>query len=214
VIPFGIALAILGPLLLAAVGEWRSRSGPEPLGEYLAAQGTLVALSAAVTWIGLERLGWSPSDLGFRSLGWRSLGLGVLLALFFVRVFGPATYAALRRLRARGFERGLAKLDAYPTWTLVLAVCVGGSCEEILYRGFAIHGIEELSGSTALAAVLPLAVFALAHVPFWGLAPALTTLASGGIFTLVFLWQRDLAPNVVAHVATDFVGIVLPRLRR
>jgi len=122
VIPFGIALAILGPLLLAAVGEWRSRSGPEPLGEYLAAQGTLVALSAAVTWIGLERLGWSPSDLGFRSLGWRSLGLGVLLALFFVRVFGPATYAALRRLRARGFERGLAKLDAYPTWTLVLAV--------------------------------------------------------------------------------------------
>jgi len=210
---FGVGLALLGPLVLAAVGERLNRGGPARLGEFLVAQAVMVALAGAVIWIGLEALGWSAADLGFRPLGWSALVLGALLALFFVRVFGPAAYALLRRLRAGGFESGIAKLDALPTWTLVLAVCVGGSCEEILYRGFAIRGLEQLTGSTALAAVLPLAIFAVSHVPLWGLAPSLTTLVSGAIVVGVFLTTRDLAPLIVSHVATDFVGLVLPRLR-
>ena len=209
----GVALATLGPLALAGVGERLNRGGPARLGEFLAAQAVMAALAAAVIWIGLARLGWSAADLGFRPPGWRALALGALLALFFVRVFGPAVYALLRRSHARGFEGGIAKLDALPVWALVLAVCVGGSCEEILYRGFAIHGVWELTGSTALAALLPLAIFAVAHLPLWGLAPSLSTLVSGGVAVAVFLWTRDLAPNIVSHVATDFVGLVLPRLR-
>ena len=209
----GVALAVLGPLALALVGERLNRGGPARLGEFLAAQAALLGLAVTVTWIGLVRLGWSAEELGFRPLDWRMLALGALLALFFVRAFGPAIWALLRRMRALGFESGLAKLDALPVWVLVLAVCVGGSCEEILYRGFAIRGVEALTGSTALAAILPLAIFAVAHVPLWGLAPAATTLFSGAVFVAVFLWTRDLAPNVISHVASDFVGIVLPRLR-
>ena len=206
-----VALAVLGPLALALVGERLNRGGPAQLGEFLAAQAVMVGLAVAVTWLGLVRLGWSADELGFRPLDWRMLALGALLALFFVYTLGPAIWALLRR--ARGFESGLAKLDALPIWALVLAVCVGGSCEEILYRGFAIRGVEVITGSTALAALLPLAIFAVAHVPLWGPAPAATTFVSGGVFVLVFLATRDLAPNVVSHVASDFVGIVLPRLR-
>ena len=40
----------------------------------------------------------------------------------------------------------------------------------------------------------------------------MTTLASGALATAFFVWRRDLLANVVAHVVTDFVGIVVPLL--
>ena len=84
--------------------------------------------------------------------------------------------------------------------------------EEVLYRGFALDHLARLSGSDWMAAALVVAAFGLAHVPLWGWAPALTTAISGAALTLFYLWHRDLAANIAAHVATDFVGIVLPAL--
>ena len=55
-------------------------------------------------------------------------------------------------------------------------------------------------------------VFGFAHVPMWGWEPSLTTVVSGGVLTLFYLWNRDLNANIIAHVAIDFVGIVLPLL--
>ena len=162
-------------------------------------------------WIAFSLEGLPPADLGIRAPRWQALAWGAALALFFNRIYGPALYLAMRRLKLRGFEGGLAKLDAVPLWYLTLAVVVGGTVEEVLYRGYAIGRLEALTGSLWLAALIPLVVFTIAHVPLWGAAPALSTFSAGGIFTLFFLWQRDLAPNVIAHVATDFVGIVLAR---
>jgi CAAX protease family protein len=208
----GVGLALFGPLVLAAASE-RVTRGPARLGESLAGQAALVAIVLAVLWIafGVERL--PPEALGFRPLRWQALAWGAALALFFNRAYGPALFFAMKRLRLRGFEGGLAKLAGLPRWYLVLAVIVGGTAEEILYRGYAIGRVEALTGSLWLAALIPIAVFALAHVPVWGAPAALSTAFAGAIFTLFYLWQGDLTPNVIAHVATDFVGIVLPRAR-
>ena len=172
-------------------------------------QAALAALTLFVVWLALAREGLSLAALGLVPLRWQALAWGALLAVFFVRGFGPAAYAALRAFGARDFTGGLDKLRGLPPWLLVVAVLVGGTSEEVLYRGYAIARLESLTGSLWLAALVPLVVFALAHVPLWGVAPALTTFFAGGVFTLFYLWQRDLAPNMIAHVATDFVGIVL-----
>jgi membrane protease YdiL (CAAX protease family) len=208
----GVGLALFGPLALAAASE-RVTRGPARLGESLAGQAVLVAILLAVLWIafGVERL--PPEALGFRPLRWQALAWGAALALFFNRAYGPALYFAITRLRLRGFEGGLAKLAGLPRWYLVLAVIVGGTAEEILYRGYAIGRLEALTGSVWLAVLIPVAVFALAHVPLWGAPAALSTAFAGAIFTVFYLWQGDLTPNVIAHVTTDFVGIVLPRAR-
>ena len=208
----GVGLALFGPLVLAATSE-RLYPGRARLGESLVAQGVLVAITAAVLWIAFSVEGLSPGALGFRALRWQALAWGAVLALFFNRAYGPALYFALKRLRVRGFEGGLAKLDDLPLWYLTLAVVIGGTVEEILYRGYAIGRLEALTGSLWLAALIPLVVFTVAHIPLWGAAPASSTFVAGAIFTLFYLWQRDLAPNVIAHVATDFVGIVLSRRR-
>ncbi|HTO52001.1 MAG TPA: CPBP family intramembrane glutamic endopeptidase [Myxococcota bacterium] len=207
----GLALALFGPFALAALGERRGRPA---LGEAVVAQAALAGIVVAVLWLALRHDGLTAAQLGFRPLRWPALALGGLLALFFVRGYGPAVYALLRRLRVTGFEGGLAKLAGLPFWYLCLAVAIGASAEEILYRGYAIARLESLTGSLWLAALVPLVIFGLAHVPMWGWAPALTTVAAGGIFSAVFLVTRDLAPCIVAHVATDFVGIVLSRRPR
>jgi len=37
----------------------------------------------------------------------------------------------------------------------------------------------------------------------------LTTLASGAILTLLYVWRQDLLANAVAHAVTDEVGLFM-----
>jgi len=206
----GLGLALLGPFALALLGEGK-RGGPVGLAGALAGEALYVALVALVLWIAFVPAGLTAEALGLRPLRWQSLAWGAVLLAFFQYAYGPVVVLALRRLGVSGFEAGLAKMRGLPLWYLVLAVLVGGTAEELLYRGYAIAQLEQLGAGVWLAALLPLLVFTFAHVPLWGLAPALTTFLGGGVFTLFFLWQRDLGPNVIAHVATDLVGIALAR---
>ena len=110
------------------------------------------------------------------------------------------------------FTEGLSKLAAYPVWFLVLAVVIGGGAEEFLYRGYAVERLAALTGSYWIAGLLSVLVSGLAHVPMWGWPAALTTVVSGALATGFYVWRRDLLANIIAHVTTDFVGIVLPLL--
>ena len=205
----GLGLALLGPFGLALADE-RRRGSPR-LGEALLGEALYVGLVSVVLWIAFGPAGLRPEQLGLRPLTGQSAAWGVALLLFFQLVYGPLLSRVFRGLGVRGFGGGLAKLWKLPPWYLVLAVAIGGTAEELLYRGYAIAQLEQLGASPWLAALLPLVVFAAAHVPLWGVAPAVSTFFAGAVFTAFFLWQRDLAPNVIAHVATDFVGIVLAR---
>ena len=89
---------------------------------------------------------------------------------------------------------------------------VGGITEELLYRGYAVERIATLRGSYWLGDLISVLVYGLAHVPMWGWGPALTTILSGGILTLFFVWRGDLVANIIAHVVTDLAGIVLASL--
>ena len=60
-------------------------------------------------------------------------------------------------------------------------VLVGPTAEEILYRGYAMDRIEALTGRIWLAGAISTIVFGLAHAPFWGLGPALTTAVAGAV---------------------------------
>jgi len=209
---FGLAIALFGPLFVAIASE-RSARVPNRLGGLLLAQAGLVAIVGAVLAVVFFWERNPASSIGLKSLTLQSLAWGFALAVFFTYAFSPVAYWALRRLRLRGFDKGLSQLQGLPVWYLVLAVVIGGSAEEILYRGFAIERITTLTGSLWLAGVIAVVVFAVAHVPMWGWGPALATLVPGAILTLFYMWQRDLAACIVAHVVADLAGIVVgPRL--
>lgn len=203
----GLVVAMLGPIFISIASE-KLVKAPHRLGPLLIAQVGLVAIVAVILSLVFFWERSSTSSIGLRSLNLQSLGWGLALAAFFIYLFSPVAYWTLRRLRLSGFEKGLSQLQRLPVWYLVLAVVIGGVAEEILYRGYAVERIATLTGSLWLAGAIPVVVFAVAHVPMWGWGPALTTLASGAILAAFYLWQRDLAACIVAHVVTDFAGIV------
>ena len=207
-----IGLALVGPPLIAFYGT-RISARPAALSVNLLCQAMLLGLVALV--LALLILG---DRCSLRSIGFQTPDLGTLLwaasmAAFFIFALGPVLMRLPRWVGLSGFEATLSDLSRLPVWYLIIAVLIGGAAEEILYRGAALALLTSLFGDAYLAAITVVLAFGLAHLPLWGPGPALTTVISGAALTVFFLWHGDLVANIIAHVATDFVGIVLGPLR-
>lgn len=61
-----------------------------------------------------------------------------------------------------------------------------------------------------LAALVPLAVFTLAHLSAWGWGHLVGVLFGGALLTGLYLWQRDLVACMIAHTIID--TMMLPAL--
>ena len=194
------------------------------LGSRWAAHGRPATLAIAAPWLAIfslliaavwaiallcERL--APRDLGFGRIGWPTLPIAALLAAFFILGFGPAAYWFLVTTRLPSFAGGESMLALLPKWFLILDIVIVAAGEEWLYRAYAIERLQALVGRPWLAGLLSLAAFGLAHLPLWGPGVALTTLVSGGVFTALYLWRRDITALIIAHVITDLYGLVLAR---
>jgi membrane protease YdiL (CAAX protease family) len=202
-----LLLALVGPgaiaLLSDAVASSTSGLAPRAFTLLLFVVVTVsVLLIARVQGPGLRRF-------GFAAFSWISIPAGLALAAFFIVVYGPAAYAALEALGLSGFDPGLATLQLLPVWYLVIVVVLVASGEEWLYRAYAIESLQQTTGRPWLAGLVSLAAFTLVHLPFWGPGPALSIVVSGAIFTLLYLWRRDIVLLIVGHVATDLYGIVI-----
>jgi membrane protease YdiL (CAAX protease family) len=80
--------------------------------------------------------------------------------------------------------------------------------EEVLFRGYAMERIEELTGSRAVATILSLAVFTLDHVSSWGWSHELVVAVGGLAFSLLYLWRRNLWVNIIAHFIVDAASVL------
>src|SRR5262249_39553551 len=135
-----------------------------------------------------------------------SLIWGAFIAGGFIYLYSPAMIWALHRL-GFGFEAGLSQLALLPSWHRVLIVIIGGTVEEVLYRGYAMNRLTALTGNIWLAGTISSIVFGLVHAPMWGLGPAAATVVSGALLAALYGWRQDLWANVVGHIITDIVGI-------
>lgn len=207
----GLALALAGPPLIA---WWGSRgANAVRLSAHLACQAALLLVAGVVIVIAIA---WFEPPLfhdGMASPGLATLAWGLGIAALFVFAIGPVLMRLPVWLGASGFDAPLQDLHQLPVWSLVLAVLIGGCVEELLYRGFALPVLIGLTGNIWLGAGLAVAAFGLAHWPLWGWAPSLGITLAGAILTGFYLLHGDLAANMLAHVITDLVGIVLPALR-
>ena len=208
---FGLCLALLGPAVLAFFRE-KVFAVPQNLGAALLGELVLVVLCASVLVIVVRWEHQPLSSVGVLPLRWQSAAWGAALAAFIIWVYAPLLARAMAFAHLPWFTEGLAKLTAFPVWFLALAVVIGGTGEELLYRGYAVERLATVTGSFWVGGLLSVLAFGLAHVPMWGWSAALTTVVSGMIVTAFYVWRQDLLANIIAHVTADFVGIVLPLL--
>jgi len=205
----GLAVALLGPALLFTPG--RNPAGkPERLRTRVFELLFLWILAGAVTAIVLWWEKLPISSIGFQP-GWRSVVLGLLLALFFNRVAAPLLYRMTAAMGCAGFETGLSKMMNMPAWFLLFAGLTAGVVEETLFRGYAIERLAAVTGSPWWAGLAATTVAALHHLPMWGWGPVATFFVSGGILSVFYILTRDLAACMMAHAITDIVGFVAAR---
>ncbi|HEY1548408.1 MAG TPA: CPBP family intramembrane glutamic endopeptidase [Kofleriaceae bacterium] len=105
-------------------------------------------------------------------------------------------------------ESTLSKLIATPLWWRLISVVRAAVAEEIIFRGYAIERLSELTGRRWLAAVTSCAIFALAHVGTWGWGHLIVAGAGGAMLTALYLWRRNLWINIIAHAIVDGVALL------
>ncbi len=119
------------------------------------------------------------------------------------------TTPLLRALGLGGFEPGLEAIANQPRWWRVCVALTSGPVEEVLYRGYAVERLGTLTGSLPLGGLLAAAVFGLAHIPFWGLGPALAAnLPFGVLMGAAYIWRRDLCATAIAHTGLLLIGLL------
>lgn len=199
----GLLLTLGGAnLSLGNLGERYTRLGPLFGREVL----WWVLLAIVLAFIAsVERL--PLSSIGFKRLSWGTLWAIPAGAALFIGI--PIIYFAVFPLLHLHMNTGeMNKLLATPLWYRLLLVTRAAVCEEILFRGYPIPRIEELTGRTWVAAVLSWAVFTIAHLSSWGAAQLIVAGYGGAILTALYLWRRDLACNIFAHFIGDGVGFL------
>jgi membrane protease YdiL (CAAX protease family) len=108
---------------------------------------------------------------------------------------------------------GLAVLAGLSTGHRVLLVVTAAVTEEILYRGYPIERLAQVTGHLWAGAAAAGVIFLAVHLPFWGPAALpLQTTATAGLVGL-YVWQRNLAAAMIAHATIDaLLLLVLPAL--
>ncbi len=200
----GLLLTLGGANIgLGSLGERYSGMGPLFGREVL--WWALVAVVLAFI-LFVERL--PLSSIGFKRPTWGTLwaipagaALAIGIPLIYFVVF------PLLHLHMNTVE--MAKLGATPFWYRLLLVTRAAVCEEILFRGYPIPRIEELTGRTWIAALVSWVAFTAAHLGSWGWAQLIVAGYGGAVLTALYLWRRDLVCNILAHFIGDGVGFLL-----
>lgn len=151
------------------------------------------------------------SSIGFRPPGIGNVSIGVAAGLVVLAILGAMYFVVLPALHLGDSVATTANgsaLLATPFWWRFISTVRAAVCEEVLFRGYAMERIEELSGSRLIATVLSCTVFTLDHVTAWGWSHELLVAVGGLAFSLLYLWRRNLWVNIIAHFIVDAASVL------
>lgn len=202
-----LVVALGGPPLVAFVaGQWLGES--PPLVALIGLQGIYCGLAVFVVWTVLRRERLPLASIGLIAPRWSTLLFAALLWGLAFWVLPPLT-APLREAAGGVPPDNLRRLLVLPLWFRVVLAVSGGVIEELLYRGYAVERLSELTQRRWLAAAIAAIAFGLAHVPAWGVRYALAAdLPFGVVATLFYTWRRDLLANMLAHDAGLLISVL------
>lgn len=149
-------------------------------------------------------------SIGWRSPRWSTLALGIVAGIIIAIVSGLIAQG----LRLRSDKHFVGFLQSLPLMVRVILVITAGVYEETLYRGYAIERLSRYFGGKWVAAVITVALFTCAHASAVGASQLAPIAIVAALVTLLYLWQRDLLLNMVAHATIDAFGLlIVPALR-
>ena len=199
----GLALALGFPALPVSHWEDEFKNVPHLVG-YEAIWWAVVILLLAYVHL-LE--GRPLSSLGFVRTTLSDLVVGILGGV--VTLAGLAgIFLTVLPLLHISEGRQLGQLTSAPLWWRIISVFRAAVGEEVLFRGYAISRLRELSGSSSLAIFLSWAIFTVEHVGIWGWGHLLIAGFGGAALTLLFVWRKNLWVSIIAHTIIDGAAVL------
>lgn len=139
---------------------------------------------------------------------WKDCLLAILVFLL-----GAASYPFTTPLvESLGLETTVGSIEmiaGLPILFTVSAAITAALTEEFLYRAYPIESIEKMTDSPILAGITTFTAFMLFHIPFWGLGGTLQISINGALLTALYIWRRNYAANLLAHLLTDIYAFVI-----
>jgi membrane protease YdiL (CAAX protease family) len=150
-------------------------------------------------------------SIGLRKPTGKTILYGILagIALIAILVIQSVVIVPLFHLDQSHTNAVRQAILAHPLWYRVLLVLRAAVVEEILFRGYMIEKVRQLTSSTALAVVVSIAVFTYAHLSGWGIVHLIPVCAAATLFALLYIWRRDLPCNMLGHFIVDGIGFLL-----
>lgn len=149
------------------------------------------------------------SSIGLERPTWKTLLFGFMGAVVMVGAMAFIYTVIFPALGLSPNEPGMVAVKALPFWFRVLIVVRAAVFEEMFFRGFMIERLTEIFRLRWVAAAISLATFTLLHLGYWGWAHLMIAGCGGVVLTGLYLWRRDLGANMLAHLLTDAVGVLL-----
>jgi membrane protease YdiL (CAAX protease family) len=150
-------------------------------------------------------------SIGFRWPTWKTFLFAIVgaAAVLFVMILHMGVIVRVFHLDTTMVLAKQQMILARPYWFRVLLVFRAAVVEEILFRGYMIEKVRQLSGSAGLAVAVSVLAFTGAHYAGWGLVQLIPVFGAGVILAVLYLGRRDLPSNMLAHFLTDGGGFLL-----
>jgi membrane protease YdiL (CAAX protease family) len=166
--------------------------------------------AAVLLWLTfVERL--PLRSIGFRWPTWKTFLFALVsaAAVLFVMVVHMGVIVRVFHLDTATVLAQQRMILSQPYWFRVLLVLRAAVVEEILFRGYMIEKVRQLTGSAVLAVAVSVLTFTFAHYAGWGAVQLLPVFGAGTVLALLYVWRRDLPSNMLAHFLTDGAGFLL-----
>jgi membrane protease YdiL (CAAX protease family) len=204
----GLLFALGGSALLAFAKNRHKAAPINPVRHLATAWGGCIALVCLVLFWERRPL----SSIGIRIGDFQTWGIAALLGASIVLLSGLSLFFAKKRDMngSAHVASALLRLAATPLWFRVGAVFTAGITEEVIFRGYPIERLNEMTGSLWLAALVPLIIFTLSHLGAWPVSHLVSVFFGGVVLTALYLWRHDLIACMIAHTIIDVPIIFLP----
>jgi membrane protease YdiL (CAAX protease family) len=148
------------------------------------------------------------TSIGFRTPKLGGILVGIASGIAMLAGLAAIYYVVFPALHVNEDQK-MNQLMATPFWWRFISVIRAAVSEEVLFRGYAIERMRELTGSIRIASVISCVIFALEHVGPWGWGHLLIAGFAGTILTLLYLWRRNLWVSMAAHFIVDGTVVLL-----
>lgn len=214
----GIDRATFVGLFIASIGLLAAELGGELIGEWLGVSRPLL-LSLAGWWLLTGLLlalvlfweGRPLSSIGIRQPSISTVGWGIGAFIVGVLAFG-FTFPLVDAFGLGTTVEGIEWLVQFPVWLLIVTAVTAGFTEEVMFRGYLLERVGELTGALWIGAVISAVVFTLVHIPLWGVGGALQIGVWTIVVTVLYVKTRNLWACIVMHVLNDLYAFIVAPL--